>query len=104
MISLAKFLNINDTFYNSFEFEHRNKSINIRYSKLHQLGTKIQPFIPHQIQSKILPLYLKLNSKKKISMQNDEKKILETLKKRYNFVKKDLKEINPILPLNYWNC
>ena len=91
-------------FYNSFEFEHRNKSINIRYSKLHQLGTKIQPFIPHQIQSKILPLYLKLNSKKKISMQNDEKKILETLKKRYNFVKKDLKEINPILPLNYWNC
>ncbi|MEE2953601.1 MAG: sulfotransferase domain-containing protein [Bacteroidota bacterium] len=100
---IAKFLQIDDGFYKDFNFEHRNESVVIRSSAMHRIGTKLQPFIPHKLQSKLLPLYLKWNSKGSVSCSNREKEILNKLKEEYSYVKDELRKINHDLPLYLWN-
>lgn len=102
MQEIADFLQINTSFYTDFQFEHRNESINTRSSLLHHIGTKIQPLIPHQLQSKILPIYLKLNSKKTPKITASDKSILLDLKTKYSFIKDDLKKIDSTLQLESW--
>ena len=100
---ISKFLEINPHFYKDFNFEHRNESIAIKYSAIHKFGARLQPFIPHKLQSILLPLYIKWNSKGAISSNEKEKETLIQLKKKYSYTKNELNELNANLPLDLWN-
>ena len=103
MQEIASFLGIDTNFYKNFNFEHRNESVAIRISWIHQLGLKLQPLIPHKIQTCLLPIYIKLNSSGRIESKTQELAFLATIKEKYRFVKEELLAIDANLPLHLWD-
>lgn len=77
MKDIAKNLGIDPTFYDSFDFTTRNETLKMKSTALHRAGLKIQEFVPHWIQSLILPLYLKFNSSGKPQATEAEKQLVK---------------------------
>ena len=102
MAEIADYIGVDGSFYDDFDFEHRNESVAIKSGFLHQLGLKIQPLIPHAVQKIILPLYLKLNSSGRVQDQPEDKDILNQFKMRWSHVGIELKELDPSFPLECW--
>ncbi len=102
MVEIADYIGVDGSFYDDFDFEHRNESVAIKSGFLHQLGLKIQPLIPHAVQKIILPLYLKLNSSGRVQDQPEDKDVLNQFKMRWAHVGIELKELDPSFPLECW--
>jgi hypothetical protein len=102
MQEIAAFVGIDPNFYNTFDFEHRNESVAIRSSFLHELGLKLQPLIPHALQKLVLPLYLKLNSGGRVSDVGTDQQTLANFKAEHSFVGSELKALLPDFPLEKW--
>ncbi len=102
MRSIAQYLGIDASYYDGFDFEHRNETVAIKSGWLHQLGLKVQPLIPNSIQKALLPLYMKLNSGGVPDKADDELAIKEQLKEQFKDQNKALKELVPTLNLDYW--
>jgi hypothetical protein len=101
---VCNYLGVNDSFYEAFDFQHRNESVAIKSGWLHKTGLKLQPLIPHRIQKTLLPLYMKLNSGAlKTSEQQDDTELKESLVPLAKRVKAELTELMPELNLSYWN-
>lgn len=83
MKALAAQLGISEDFYDQYDFVRRNETRAVSNRHLHQLGLKMQKFIPMKMQEKLLPLYLKLNSQKKRKMTREERDIKISLAPRY---------------------
>jgi len=103
MQGISNFLEINEEYYLNFDFEHRNESVAIRSSFLHQLGLKLQPLIPHKLQSVFLPFYMRINSSGKVKSKKEDVVVIKRLKEKYQFVQKELLQIKPHLPLHHWS-
>ena len=102
MKEIAEFVEVDPSFYDGFDFEHRNESVAIKSGFLHQLGLKIQPLIPHAIQKAVLPLYMKLNSGGRVADQPEDEWVLEQFKKDWAHVGQALSELDPSFPMEYW--
>ncbi len=77
MKDIANQLGLDPTFYDNFDFTTRNETLKMKSTALHRAGLKIQEFVPHWLQSVILPLYLKFNSSGKPQATEAEKQLLK---------------------------
>ena len=103
MKEIAEYLEIDSSFYESFNFEHRNESVAIRSGVLHQLGLRIQPLIPHFIQRLLLPIYMKMNSGGRVLDDEDDAGVLQAFKTNHAGVGLDLKKSFPDFRLEKWS-
>ena len=102
MKEIAEYVGVDSSFYDAFDFEHRNESVAIKSGALHQLGLKLQPRIPHALQRALLPLYMKLNSGGRVQDAPEDAAVLATFKKDWSRVGRELKELDPNFPLERW--
>jgi hypothetical protein len=102
MKEIAEYVGVDSSFYDGFDFEHRNESVAIKSGALHQLGLKLQPLIPHALQRALLPLYMKLNSGGRVHDAAEDALVLATFKKDWSRVGRELKELDPNFPLERW--
>lgn len=103
MQNIARDIEIEESFYNNFDYFKRNETRSMKSHKLHQLGLKIQPYFPQFIQEKILlPLYLKANSKETPLKTEEEKELINKLKKHFIPFNDELAENFPSLDLSLW--
>ena len=102
MKEIAEYVGVDSSFYDEFDFEHRNESVAIKSGALHQLGLKLQPRIPHALQRALLPLYMKLNSGGRVQDAPEDAAVLATFKKDWSRVGRELKELDPNFPLERW--
>lgn len=93
MRDIASNLGIDPDFYNSFDFTTRNETLKMKSTALHRAGLKIQEYVPHWMQSILLPIYLKFNSSGKPQASDAEKKLLhEVLIPHYKDEKSRMEE------------
>ncbi len=103
LFKICKFLNVNENFYDNFDFQHRNKSVKIKSKRLHNISQKLQPHVPHSIQKLILPIYLKVNSSsEEISLSETDKVILDEIKQNFIFLRSKLSDLDSSLDFKYW--
>lgn len=103
MKSVAKFLALDPTFYDTFDFMKRNETRKMRSTKLHRLGLKLQPLVPQAIQEKLLvPLYLKLNSTAMPAVSSQDKLMIEEMKPLFAESNEQLKQRFPELNMELW--
>ncbi len=100
---ICNFLEVDNSFYNNFDFEHRNKSVKIKSSALHQFGLKMQKLIPHGVQKLLLPIYLKFNAGEIPSLTEAEKKLLADFKTEKKSERAALEELLPDLDFSCWD-
>ncbi len=102
MKKVAEFLKIDPSFYDDFDFFHRNETVKLKNTKLHRLGLKIQPLVPIALQERIIPLYMKLNSGKMPGKLKEEKELIEELKQKFKMQNKALQSQFKHLDLKGW--
>jgi hypothetical protein len=102
MQDIADYLGIDPSFYTDFDFEHRNESVVIRSSALHQLGLRLQPLIPHFLQKMLLPVYMKLNSGGRAPDNEADAPVISAFKNAHAHVGADLKALFPDIRLEKW--
>lgn len=102
MKKLASDLNLDPSFYNDFDFFHRNETVAIGSKKLHRLGLKLEPFVPQFLQEKIIPLYLKLNASKAPAITAQEQALKEEVGKRYYESNAKLAAVFPNIDAELW--
>jgi hypothetical protein len=103
MKEIAEYVGVDPSFYDRFDFEHRNESVAIKSGFLHQLGLKIQPLIPHAIQKAVLPLYMKINSGGRVADRPEDQPVLAQFKQDWAHVGEALKELDPNFPIGRWS-
>lgn len=99
---MTSFLGINSIFYENYNFIQHNETVAIKNKFIHRLGLTLQRYVPHGIQEKILPLYLKINSGKMPLKDPSDKKILKSVKSDYQDSISRLKKLFPNLNLESW--
>jgi hypothetical protein len=99
---MTSFLGINSVFYENYNFIQHNETVAIKNKFIHRLGLTLQRYVPHGIQEKILPLYLKINSGKMPLKDPSDKKILKSVKSDYQDSILRLKKLFPNLNLESW--
>lgn len=102
MKRVARDLSIDPSFYESFDFFHRNKTVAVKSKKLHRLGLKLEPLVPQWLQEKIIPIYLGMNSSKVPGITEEEKALKEKVTRDYATSVNKLKELVPSLNLELW--
>lgn len=102
MQDLARDIGIDPSFYEEYDLDQRNPSRKIRFKGLHDLGEKLQPYIPLRVQEKLIPFYLKLNSGSPPPISTEEKEEKERLYKEFLSEQEALKELLPELDLSPW--
>ena len=102
LYDMSSFLGINSVFYESYNFIQHNETVAIKNKFIHRLGLILQRYVPHGIQEKILPLYLRINSGKMPSKDPSDKEILKSVKSDYQDSILRLKKLFPNLNLESW--
>ena len=102
MKQVANDLGISPTFYDEFDFFHRNETVAVKNSKLHRLGLKIEPLVPTWLQERIIPLYLKMNSSKLPPISDAEKELKKVAKKQFVESNRELEEAFDSIDLSIW--
>lgn len=103
MGEISRFIGVDPGFYDGFDFEHRNESVAIRSGALHQLGLRLQPLIPHGLQKRLLPLYMKLNSGGRVQDDAGDAAILADFRAQWAHQGPALKELVPSFPSEMWS-
>ncbi|NVK26720.1 MAG: sulfotransferase [Flavobacteriia bacterium] len=103
MKAIAEFLDLDPTFYTDFDFEHRNESVAIKRKGLHDFGLKVQKYIPHFIQKRLLPLYLKTNSSNVPSISQEEEQFLKEMAPKFDQERSALEKLLPDLSFASWD-
>lgn len=101
MKGVANDLGIDPSFYNSFDFFHRNKTVAVKNPKLHRLGLKIETLTPQWLQEKLIPIYLKLNSSALPKITEQEKKLKLKITEDFKDKNKELADLTG-LNLSSW--
>ncbi len=99
---MSSFLGIDSIFYDNYDFIQHNETVAIKNKFIHRLGLILQRYVPHGIQEKILPFYLRINSGKMPSKDPSDKEILKSVKSDYQDSILRLKELFPNLNLESW--
>jgi len=102
LYDMSSFLGINSVFYDNYNFIQHNETVAIKNKFIHRLGLILQRYVPHGIQEKILPLYLRINSGKMPSKDPSDKEILKSVKSDYQDSILRLKKLFPNLNLESW--
>ncbi len=103
MKQLARFLGLDEQFYDSFDFMKRNETRKMRSTKLHRLGLQLQPLVPQWLQeSVIIPLYLKFNSTAMPKVSDHDKRMIEELKPRFTAFNEELAREFTNIDLSLW--
>ncbi|NQV52104.1 MAG: sulfotransferase domain-containing protein [Flavobacteriales bacterium] len=103
MKQLARFLALDEGFYDSFDFMKRNETRKMRSTKLHRLGLQLQPLVPQWLQeSAIIPLYLKFNSTAMPKVSEHDKQMIEDLKPRFTAFNEELAREFTNIDLSLW--
>lgn len=102
MEEVAAWLGVSPGFYGTFNFDQRNETVKIKSKGFHQLGLRLQRFIPHGLQRLLLPVYLKFNSGGKPKASAQDLEHLEAFKEHYAPFNNELKLLWPQLDLNLW--
>ena len=83
MRRISEYLDVEPEFYDTFGFLKRNESLAVGSRWVHRTGLKLQRFIPHQLQERLLPFYQKINLGKIPSKTDEERQIIDELKESY---------------------
>lgn len=102
MEQVAAWLGVTPGFYAQFNFDQRNETVKIKSKGFHQLGLRLQRYIPHALQRLLLPLYLKFNSGGKPTASDQDLEQLKAYKNHYAPYNEALKELWTQLDLNLW--
>lgn len=102
MKGVADDLEIDPSFYEDFDFFHRNETVAVKNKKLHRLGLKIEPLVPQWLQEKIIPLYLKLNAGKTPPISEKDKHLREKANEQFAESNRKLAEEFPSIDLGLW--
>lgn len=103
MGEVAQFLEIDPSFYEDFNFDHRNESRAMKSKSFHKWGLKLQRYIPHWLQSALLPIYLKVNSKPVPKTQDDFNLVLSQMNEQFTEEIEQMKALFPALSIEeYW--
>lgn len=103
VIKVSEILGIDKDWWTEEKLVHRNESIKTKSKALHKLGVKLTPFIPHQIQNLLLPIYMKLNAGKVPSMSDEDRQTITELDKYYEKYNNELEELTGI-DLSVWKA
>lgn len=102
MQRVARDLSIDASFYEDFDFFHRNETVAVKHKTLHRWGLKLEPLIPHWLQEKLIPIYLKMNANKVPPITEEEKRMKKALSSRFEKSNRELQELFPGLDLQLW--
>ena len=103
MKAIARFLSLDPSFYDGFDYMKRNETRKMRSTGLHRLGLKIQPLVPQWIQEKVLiPLYLKMNSTAMPPVSAKEKEAIQSFKSQFIESNQRLAAEFPNIDLSLW--
>lgn len=95
-------LDIDPTFYDEFDFFHRNKTVAVKRKWLHRFGLKVEPFVPQWLQERIIPLYLKTNASKIPPISQKDKELKMEINKAWISKNQALEDLFPELDLSDW--
>lgn len=102
MTKVCQYLDIDPAFYESYPFPVGNPSVQIKNQWLHELGLKVQRYIPNQIKSRIInPIYLKLNAEKNPAPTQKDLDAKERLREEFEPYNRQLAQVFN-LDLSYW--
>lgn len=102
MRDLCKFLEINPSFYDHFEFQKHNETFATRFGGLHKWAVSAMGWIPKPLVKTLLPLYKLINASHTPEMTLEEHQFEQKLKTLYKPDQKVLKSLFPNLPLELW--
>lgn len=101
MHAIADWLNLDGSFWDDFDFTIRNETVFIKRKRLHRISLKLQPLVPHWVQQKLLPFYLKTNSRSKPQIPAQDLELKKQLMASYQPENEKLfaafPELNPTL-------
>ena len=83
MVSLASFLEIDQTFFAKTEFTSTNETYNLRSKPLHDSALHFQKFIPESIRKPLANAYFKFNKSVIPEKSAEEENIIHELNKYY---------------------
>ncbi|MEQ9186587.1 MAG: sulfotransferase domain-containing protein [Cryomorphaceae bacterium] len=103
MKRLARFLGIDEGFYDTYDFMKRNETRKMRSTRLHRFGLRLQPLVPQWLQERvIIPLYLKFNSTAMPKVSERDKAMIEAHKPRFAAFNEELASEFPNIDLTLW--
>lgn len=99
----AEFMGIDPSFYDDYDFVQHNETVAIRAKALHRFGLKMQRFVPHALQEKLLPLYLKINAGKMPAKEATDQEGVQALREReFAGERQRLETLFPQIDLSAW--
>jgi len=102
MQDLARRLEIDPEFYNTFDFFHRNQTVAVKHKFLHRWGLKLEPLVPTWLQERIIPLYLKLNADKAPPITAKDKALKREINEQYRSQAALLADHFPNFDMKLW--
>ncbi len=91
MQRLSKDIDIDETFWNNFDFAHRNKTVQIKSKVLHSIGEKLLPYVPVWLQEKVLfPIYYAINASPIPPVSEKEREVMHQLDQYYEPYNREL--------------
>ena len=103
MKQLSEKLDIESSFYDNYDFFHRNQSLAISSKKIHNLGLRVEPYVPHWLQERLIPIYLKLNSNKLSGISMEELELKREVARKYHVSNLELQDHFPEIDLTLWD-
>jgi hypothetical protein len=92
MIKLAKFLQIDDSYYQSFSFDKKNETFGLRNRKFHLFALKLKGLLPASIQKKVTPFYYSFNKTSIPQITESEKQLKLILSEKLSEQENDFKK------------
>jgi hypothetical protein len=102
MERMARFLNVDPSFYANYSFVQHNETVAIRSKRLHRLGLALQRYVPHSVQEALLPLYLKMNAGKMPAKDPDDDRVRAEVRAHYRTLQPGLEALFPDLDWSVW--
>lgn len=102
MTTMARDLGIATEYYNDYDFFQRNETVAIGNKKLHKWGLKLEPYVPQFLQELLIPVYLRLNSKKAPAISEKDQSLKNEANKWFTDDNIKLEQLFPQIDLSLW--
>lgn len=83
ILSLSGLLEIDGTYFESFDFEAKNESLALKNKRLHDLSYRISNKIPQALKQALAPIYFRFNSSKIPPLNADDMNTVSELRNRF---------------------
>lgn len=102
MKELSDDLQIDSSFYQDYGFFHRNQTVAIGNKWLHGMGLRLEPLVPQWVQEKVIPLYLRVNSRRAPKISLEDIALKRGISEDYRGKNLELAKLFPSIDLSLW--